>query len=586
MKWRPPSPAAGHAQPPAFTGPWYYLFWLMRRQRRRVLVGALLGCLWALSLIVAPYALQMAIDHGLQPRRAGALVGWVAVLVAVAGLTATLAVLRHRTMTRVRMDAAFRTVRLVGDHSMRLGHTVGCKGLGGEVAAIGLSDSWLIGRSLTATGPGVGAVLAYGAIAVLLLRVSPLLAMVILLGVPVLALVVGPVLSRLTKAQLPYREQQAALADQSLDIAGGLRVLNALGGKELFRGRFAHRSTLVRDAGYRVGGLVSVVEAMAIALPTLYIAAVVWLAARLAAAGTISVGELVAVYGYAAVLIIPVASFVEGATDFAQAMVPTRRVIRFLSVDSVDSVDQAPRMSPTPVPAGQAELLDTVTGVRVEPASFTAVVTPRQSDARGILDRLAGLEPGGTWGGRALDEVPPPQVRSRVLLADHDAALFSGSLVSNVAGRFVDTAGGGADDRPGAAVRRAIAVAAADDIVAGLDGGWAGALEAGGTNLSGGQRQRLRLARAIAADPEVLLAVDPTSALDALTEAVVAARLRAARSERTTVITTTSPPLLERATRVHLVIDNRVVASGTHHQLLRERRYHQLVVRGDAEAAS
>lgn len=205
MKWRPPSPAAGHARPPAFTGPWHYLFWLMRRQRRRVLVGALLGCLWALSLIVAPYALQMAIDHGLQPRRAGALVGWVAVLVAVAGLTATLAVLRHRTMTRVRMDAAFRTVRLVGDHSMRLGHTVGRKGLGGEVAAIGLSDSWLIGRSLTATGPGVGAVLAYGAIAVLLLRVSPLLAVVILLGVPLLALVVGPVLSRLTKAQLPYR---------------------------------------------------------------------------------------------------------------------------------------------------------------------------------------------------------------------------------------------------------------------------------------------------------------------------------------------------------------------------------------------
>lgn len=373
------------------------------------------------------------------------------------------------------------------------------------------------------------------------------------------------------------------MADQSLDIAGGLRVLNALGGKELFRGRFAQRSALVRDAGYRVGGLVSVVEAMAIALPTLYIAAVVWLAARLAAAGTISVGELVAVYGYAAVLIIPVASFVEGATDFAQAMVPTRRVIRFLSVDSVDSVDQAPRRSPAPLPAGRAALLDTVTGVRVEPGAFTAVVTPRQSDARGILDRLAGVESGGTWGGYALEKMPPEQVRTRLLLADHDAALFSGSLVSNIAGRFVDTAG---DGSPGAAVRRAMTVASADDIVAGLDGGWSGALEAGGTNLSGGQRQRLRLARAIAADPEVLLAVDPTSALDALTEGVVAARLRAARSERTTVITTTSPPLLERATHVHLVIDNRVVGTGTHQQLLADRRYHQLVVRGDAEAAS
>ena len=59
------------------------------------------------------------------------------------------------------------------------------------------------------------------------------------------------------------------------------------------------------------------------------VAAVVWLAARLAAVGDISIGELVAVYGYAAVMIAPVTFFIEGATDFSQAMVPARRVIRF-----------------------------------------------------------------------------------------------------------------------------------------------------------------------------------------------------------------------------------------------------------------
>jgi len=568
-------------RPPTFTGPWHYLFWLMAQQRSRVIRGAVFGTLWMVGLTVPPYALRLAIDHGLQPARAGTLTLWVAVLVVVAGVTAWLAIMRHRTMTWVRMDAAFRTIRLVSDQAMRLGHTLGRQERAGEVAAIGLSDSWMIGRSLTATGPGVGSVVTYVIIAVLLLRVSPLLAAVVLVGVPVLAVVVGPALSRLTRAQLPYREQQAALTDQSLDIAGGLQVLNALGGKALFRERFGRHSAVVRDLGYRVGAVVSVIEAMTIALPTLYLAAVVWLAARLAAAGTITIGELVAVYGYAAVLIVPVTFFIEGATDFSQAMVPARRVIAFLALtDGAEPVTE-------PAPAGPAPLLDTITGVRVDPGSFTAVVTARQAHARSIVDRLAGLEPGGRWDGAPTTQMPTDEVRARLLVADNDAALFAGSLSANVAGRSaVFQPANIPEQTPSAAVRHGVTVASADDIVSGLAGEWTGLLATGGTNLSGGQRQRVRLARAVAADPEVLLAVDPTSALDAHTEATVATKLRFARRDRTTVVTTTSPLVLERVSRVHLVVDNRVVASGTHQQLLDDPRYYNLVVRGDAAGAS
>ena len=576
--------AAGRSadsRPPTFTGPWHYLFWLMAQQRSRVVRGAVFGSLWMVGLTVPPYALRLAIDHGLQPARGGTLTLWVAVLVVVAGVTAWLSIMRHRTMTWVRMDAAFRTIRLVGDQAMRLGHTLGRQGRAGEVAAIGLSDSWVIGRSLTAAGPGVGAVVTYAVIAVLLLQVSPLLAAVILVGVPVLVVVVGPALSRLTRAQLPYREQQAALTDQSLDIAGGLQVLNALGGKALFRERFGRHSAVVRDLGYRVGAVVSVIEAMTIALPTLYLAAVVWLAARLAEAGTITIGELVAVYGYAAVLIVPVMSFIEGATDFSQAMVPARRVITFLALsDGAEPVTER-------APAGPAPLVDTVTGVRVDPGSFTAVVTARQIDARGIVDRLAGLERGGCWDGAPTTQMPVDEVRARLLVADNDAALFAGSLSANVAGRSAALEPTTVpEEPPSAAVRHAVTVASADDIVSGLDGEWTGLLATGGTNLSGGQRQRVRLARAVAAAPEVLLAVDPTSALDAHTEATVATRLRLARRGRTTVVTTTSPLMLEQVSHVQLVVDNRVVASGTHRQLLDDLRYYNLVVRGDAAEAS
>ncbi len=534
-----------------------------------------------LSLTVPPYVLQMAIDHGLQAGRAGALALWVAVLVLVAITTAWLAIMRHRTMTWVRMDAAFRTIRLVNAQAMRLGHTLGRQERAGEVAAIGLGDSWTIGRSLTATGPGVGAVVTYAITAVLLFQVSPLMAAVVLIGVAMLAVVVGPALPRLTRAQLPYREQQAALTDQSLDIAGGLPVLNAVGGKGLLRDQFARRSAAVRDLGYRVGAVVSVIEALTIALPTLYLAAVVWLAARLAAQGTITIGELVAVYGYAAVLIVPVTSFMEAAVDFSQAIVPARRVIKFLALTH--------RTEPAtePAPAGPAPLVDTVTGVRVDPGSFAAVVTARQGHPRGIVDRLAGLEPGGLWNGAPTTRMPAAQVRDRLLVTDDDAALFTGTLSANVAAR---TSTGEPASTPGVtpsvAVREALTAASADDVASGLDGGWDGLLTSGGMNLSGGQRQRVRLARAIAADPEVLLAVDPTSALDAHTEAAVAARLRSVRRGRTTVVTTTSPLVLERAGPVHFVVDNRVVGSGTHQQLLGDPRYLNLVIRGDEKQAS
>jgi ABC-type multidrug transport system fused ATPase/permease subunit len=90
-----------------------------------------------------------------------------------------------------------------------------------------------------------------------------------------------------------------------------------------------------------------------------------------------------------------------------------------------------------------------------------------------------------------------------------------------------------------------------------------------GTTLSGGQQQRLRLARALAFDPPVLVLVEPTSAVDAHTEATIADRLRAARAGRTTVVITTSPLLLDRADQVAQFGGGRVVATGTHQELVR-----------------
>ncbi len=164
------------------------------------------------------------------------------------------------------------------------------------------------------------------------------------------------------------------------------------------------------------------------------------------------------------------------------------------------------------------------------------------------------------------------QVRERILVVDGDADLFAGSVREVVAGRCEPD-----DDR----IRAAIQVAVAGDVVDATPHGLDAAVSAGGGNLSGGQRQRIRLARAVYAVPDVLLAVEPTSAVDAHTEAAMASRLRVARQGRTTVVTTTSPLVLDQADVVVYLVDGRAVATGTHQELSRsESGYHGLVFRG------
>lgn len=563
-----------------------YVWWLVVSQRGRVAAGATYGSLWMVGLMLPPYVLSRAIDEGLMPGRMPVLLGWMAVLFTVGVANAWLAVMRHRTMTRIRMDATFRTVRVIVAHTLRLGAALPHKVTAGEVVTIGIGDVGVISQTLTMTGPGVGGVLAYGVVAVLLLTVSPLLAGVVLLGVPLLALLVGPLLGRLQGAESRYRERQSGLAARLTDLVGGLRVLNGLGGKDVFADRHRREARELRDEGYRVGAVTSWVQALGVGLPTLFLAAVTWLAARMAAQGTITVGELVAVYGYAAALVVPVSFFIEGGYDLTRGLVAARRVVRFLRLEP-DTADRsgdaagsraadAARSVVGDVPEAASVLRDPASGVEVVPGLLTALATARPGESAAVVDRLGRFaDSAATWGAVHLDEIPLPQVRDRILVADNEADLFAGTLREVVGGRR---------DRTEEAIGRAVRTALAEDIVRGLPDGLDSAVEAQGRNLSGGQRQRLRLVRALLADPEVLLAVEPTSAVDAHTEAGIAARLHHARAGRTTVVTSTSPLLLDRADRVYFLVDGRAAAVGSHRQLLAEQPgYRRLVARGEDE---
>ena len=361
-----------------------------------------------------------------------------------------------------------------------------------------------------------------------------------------------------------------ARSNSASDIVAGLRVLRGIGGEQVFLDRYRGESQATRRAGVAVARLQSVLDALQVFLPGVFVVLVVWLGARYAVTGRITAGELVAFYGYSAFLMIPLRTATEFANKLIRARVSAARICRLLALEP----DVHDPLEPTDPPPAGAELADARTGLRVRPGTLVAVVSEPAEDAAVLADRLGryAAEPDDdvTLGGVPLTALPRAEVRRRVVVSDTGSTLFSGRL-----GDRLDVRGHG-----GEPLDRALDTASAGDVLDALPGGLDATVTERGRSFSGGQRQRLVLARALTADPEVLVLVEPTSAVDAHTEARIAARLRAHRAGRTTVVTTSSPLVLDAADEVAFLREGRVVAVGTHADLLRtEPAYRALVTR-------
>ncbi|MFA1545069.1 ABC transporter transmembrane domain-containing protein [Actinomadura chokoriensis] len=539
-----------------------YLVWLLRVQWRSVTAGALLGVVWMLSQALMPAAIGRAIGDGLAARDERALLAWSGVLLGLGAAQAVTGALRHRFAVFNWLSAAYRTAQIVTRQATRLGGTLPKRLSAGEVVSIGLSDVSHIGDALDILSRGSGAVVAIVVVAGILLSTSPPLGLIVLVGVPLILAIAAPLLRPYRDRELAHRELVGELSTHATDLVAGLRVLRGIGGEALFSGRYRAESQRVRAAGTAVARAETRMNGAEVLLPGLLVALVTWAGARFAARGAIGVGELVAFYGYAVFLIVPLKTLGEAASKITKGLVAAGRVTALLAIDP-----ELPDAG-TARPAAGAELVDIASGLVVRPGRVTAIAAADPRDAQAIADRLGRYADGAVdFGGVPLHAVA--DVRKRILVAVNEDRLFSGTLHESLA-----------PDGDEATLKAAIYAASAEDVVAsvGLDAHVAEA----GREFSGGQRQRLRLARALAAEPDVLVLVEPTSAVDAHTEARIASRLGQARAGRTTVVCTTSPLMLDRADHVAFVQDGLVVAEGTHHDLLEiEPRYAATVTRGE-----
>lgn len=543
----------------------------MARGQWATLVGGMcFGIVWMSSQAVMPAVIGRAIDLGIAGKDGGELLKWAGLLFAIGLVQAASGIVRHRFAVTNWLIAAYRTVQLVTRQTVRLGGALPRQVSTGEVVAIGTSDLSHLGQLMDVSARFAGAVVSFVLVSAILLQTSVTLGLVVLIGVPVLMLGVAPILGPLQRRSAHQRHLMGRLANTASDIVGGLRVLRGIGGEQVFHDRYRRESQTTRAAGVQVARLQSVLDALQVLLPGLFVVVVVWIGARYAVDGSITPGELVAFYGYSAFLMIPLRTATEYANKIIRARVAAVRVCRVLALEP----DMHEPVEAAPSPPVGSDLYDARTGLLVRHGLLTAIVSEQPDESAALADRLGmaaapvdgRLDDDVRLGDVPLSALSPVEVRHRIVVSDTGALFFSGRL-----GDRLDVTGRGD-------VAAALETSSAGDILDALPEGLDTQVAERGRSFSGGQRQRLVLARALATDPEILVLVEPTSAVDAHTEARIASRLRRHRAGRTTVVTSSSPLMLDAADRVAFLRDGWIVATGTHAELLETDADYRLVV--------
>jgi len=597
---------------PDTRSPGAFLRWHLGQQRSVIAAATFVGFLWQLPLTLGPWLVGKAVDEGILAGSSSDLLLWAGLLGLVTVVGAVFGIAMHTLVVRSWLIALYGTIQMVARKSVQMGHVLPRRTPTGEALSVASSDSDEFGALTEITARASSQLVGYLVVAAIVLNTSLAMGVLVLVAAPVIVGVALPLLRPLHRRQEVERSRNSELTSMATDIVAGLRILRGIGGEATFGRNYAGQSQRTRRAGVSAGLWQAAIEATGVLLSGVFLVLLMWAGTRQVLSGGLSVGQLISFLGYGMFMVGPIQTFFEFAQKLIRALVSARKAIALL--------EQAPPWrepsSPVALPA-VGDLVDEVTGFVAVSGLLTIVVSAVPEASAELADRLgryltadvepsriAAEEPGRGLKGRAArdaraeraaerariaaaDELHVSRdwgvrlgdvdlgaagladVRHRIVVSDTGSQLFAGTLQDAI-------------DPHGRLTRQeaedTIRVANAEDVYDALPGGWQGMLDERGRGLSGGQRQRVVLARVIGADAGILVLVEPTSAVDAHTEARIAERVACHRRGRTTVVTTVSPLWLHHADRVALLDGGRVVAVGGHDELLETNAAYRRVV--------
>lgn len=535
----------------------------LRRNVGAMARGTVLMGLYQAGETAFPIALGLIVEHTLQQRSLGSLgvsVGALAVIITTVSLSWRFGM---RALQKANTTEAHRwRVRVAACGLQPVARDVDLKS--GEVLTIATEDADQTADIIEVVPLLISSMVAVLVAAVALGLADLRLGLLVIVGT-VAILSVLSVMSRRISASTQEQQARVARAGAKVaDLITGLRPLHGFGGNHAAFRSYRRVSAEAKQQSVTVARINAVYAGTALALNAGLATAVTLTAGHLAFAGRINIGELVMAVGLAQFIMEPLRMFSEMPKYVMMARASAERMALVLSAPPVGSPG-----SGRPAPGGPLE----IDGVRygelrrltfeVAAGEFVAVTAYQSRAAADFAAILAVRVPPGAYegvvrvGGQDLAELSVEAIREHLLVNPYDGEIFAGTLRTNI-------------DPSGASrtVPEAVEASMLTDVVALHREGLDYAIRDRGANLSGGQRQRLSLARALAADTDVLVLHNPTTAVDAVTEQLIARNIAKLRRGRTTVVITSSPAVLDAADRVLVLDDGVITAEDTHRNLL------------------